>query len=60
VVKQAYEKYIGVMRHKVLTAALSMKPAPDVILSGNREHFNDAVAGRCGIKIFIEFISEAK
>jgi hypothetical protein len=62
------DKYLGVMRHKadipVLASALSMKPAPHVILSGNREHFNDAVAGRCGIKIcscqeFIEFISEA-
>lgn len=67
-VKQAYEKYIGVMRHKadipVLAAALSMNPAPHVILSGNREHFNDAVAQRCGIKIcscqeFIGFISRA-
>jgi len=62
------DKYLGVMRHKadipVLAAALSMKPAPHVILSGNREHFNDAVSKRCGIKIcscqeFIEFISEA-
>jgi hypothetical protein len=62
------DKYLGVMRHKadipVLAAALSMKPHPHVILSGNREHFNDAVAQRCGIKIcscqeFIEFISEA-
>lgn len=62
------DKYLGVMRHKadipVLAAALSMRPAPHVILSGNREHFNDAVANRCGIKIcscqeFIEFISES-
>ena len=68
VVKQAYEKYIGVVRHKadipVLAAALSMNPLPEVILSGNREHFNEAVAQRCGIKIcscqeFIEFISGA-
>ena len=67
-VKLAYEKYIGVMRHKadipVLAAALSMNPAPRVILSGNRDHFNDAVSQRCGIKIcscqeFIEFISKA-
>jgi predicted nucleic acid-binding protein len=65
-VKTTYDKYIGVMRHKadipVLTAALGMKPLPHVILSGNREHFNDAVADRCGIKIcscqeFIEFIA---
>lgn len=62
------DKYLGVMRHKadipVLAAALSMDPKPHVILSGNRDHFNDAVADRCGIKIcscqeFIEFISEA-
>jgi predicted nucleic acid-binding protein len=62
------DKYLGVMRHRadipVLAAALSMKPQPHVILSGNRDHFNDAVADRCGIKIcscqeFIEFIAEA-
>ena len=62
------DKYLGVMRHKadipVLAAALSMETAPHVILSGNREHFNDAVSQRCGIKIcscqeFIELISEA-
>jgi hypothetical protein len=62
------DQYLGIMRHKadipVLAAALSMKPTPHVILSGHREHFNDAVAVRCGIKIcscqeFIEFISEA-
>ncbi len=63
------EKYLGVMRHKsdipVLACALSMNPAPHAILSGNREHFNDAVANRCGIKIFscqefIEFIAEVQ
>jgi predicted nucleic acid-binding protein len=62
------DKYLGLLRHKadipVLAAALSLKPAPNVILSGNREHFNDRVAARCGIKIyscqeFIEFLSEA-
>lgn len=67
-VKATYDKYIGVMRHKadipVLAAALSMDPAPHVILSGNRDHFNEAVAQRCGVQIcscqeFIEFISEA-
>ena len=66
-VKSIYDQYIGVMRHKadipVLAAALSMEPRPQVILSGNREHFNDAVANRCGIHIcscteFIEFISQ--
>ncbi len=67
-VKATRDKYLGVMRHKadipVLAAALSMDPKPHVILSGNRDHFNDAVADRCGVKIcscqeFIEFISEA-
>lgn len=62
------DKYLGVMRHRadipVLAAALAMHPQPHVILSGNREHFNDTVADRCGIKIcscqeLIEFISEA-
>lgn len=61
------DKYLGVMRHKsdipVLAAALTMKPVPHVILSGNRDHFNDAVGDRCSIKIcscqeFIEFIAE--
>ena len=61
------DKYLGVMRHKtdipVLAAALTMKPLPHVILSGNRDHFNDAVGARCGVKIcscqeFIEFIAE--
>jgi hypothetical protein len=53
--KQVYEKYIGVMRHKadipILASALSCRPVPFVILSANREHFNDLVAARCGIKI---------
>jgi predicted nucleic acid-binding protein len=62
------DKYLGVMRHKadipVLATALSMKPPPHVILSGNRYHFNPKVEDRCGIKIFscqefIEFIAEA-
>ena len=62
------DKYLGIMRHKadipVLAAALSMNPKPQAILSGNREHFNDSVAARRGIRIyscqeFIEFISEA-
>jgi hypothetical protein len=57
------DEYLGVMRHKadipVLAAALTMTPLPHVILSGNREHFNDAVAARCGIKIYScsEFIN---
>jgi predicted nucleic acid-binding protein len=64
--KETYDKYITVMRHKadipVLCAALKMNPAPNAILSGNREHFNDLVSQRCGIyvgscKEFLELIS---
>jgi hypothetical protein len=54
-VKEVYEKYIGAMRHKadipVLAAAIDCNPPPYVILSNNREHFNDLVSVRCGIKI---------
>lgn len=54
-VKDAYDKYIGAMRHKadipVLAAAINYSPTPYVILSNNREHFNDLVSARCGIKI---------
>jgi len=53
-VRVIYGEYISVMRHKadipVLAAGLQAKP--DVILSGNREHFNDAVSARCRIPIF--------
>jgi hypothetical protein len=68
VVQATYDKFIGVMRHRadipVLAAALGMALKPNAILSNNRDHFNDAVAARCGIQIyscqeFIEFISEA-
>jgi hypothetical protein len=67
-VNATLDRYLGLMRHTadmpVLASALTMTPQPQVILSGNREHFNHAVEGRCGIKIcscqeFIEFISEA-
>jgi predicted nucleic acid-binding protein len=66
-VKATWDRYLGVMRHKadipVLAIALSIKPQPQVILSGNRDHFNPKVEERCGIKIcscqeFIEFIAE--
>jgi len=65
-VKQTYDKYIGVMRHKadipILASALNCIPTPFMILSANREHFNDMVAARCGIKIvscheFLEILS---
>jgi hypothetical protein len=55
IVKNAYTKYIGVMRHKadipILAAALECVPPVHVILSGNTEHFNDAVATKCGVPI---------
>jgi predicted nucleic acid-binding protein len=60
IVQKTYKLYISAMRHKadiqILAAALLAKP--DVILSGNREHFNDLVAHRCGIRICscLEFI----
>ena len=67
-VKAAFNRYIGVMKHKadipVLAAAISMNPRPYAILSGNREHFNDEIAQRCGIYIgscreFIELIANS-
>jgi len=56
--------YLPLMRHKadipVLTAALLVNPKTDVILSGNRNHFNDQVAQKCGIPIYScgEFLSK--
>jgi predicted nucleic acid-binding protein len=53
-VKETYQQYIAVMRHKpdieVLAAALIAKPA--AILSRNRDHFSDSVAQKCGIPIY--------
>lgn len=53
-VKDALAKYWGIMRHKadipVLASAIEI--GPDLIISDNREHFNDLVSERCGIKIF--------
>jgi predicted nucleic acid-binding protein len=59
-IRATYESFIALMRHKndipVLTAALRCNPV--YILSGNREHFSDSVAKKCGIAIFncAEFI----
>lgn len=67
-VNETFHNYLGVMRHiadiPVLACALKMEPSPHVILSGNREHFNQKVEERCGIKIFscqefIEFIGDS-
>lgn len=67
IVKATWDKYLGVMRHvadiPVLATALTMKPLPQVILSGNRDHFNPKVEERCRIKIcscqeFINFIAD--
>jgi hypothetical protein len=69
VVQEVYNKYIGVMRHKadipILAAALECLPPVHVILSGNTEHFNKAVATRCGVCIcscveFIEMLGTPK
>ncbi|MGI0133803.1 MAG: hypothetical protein ACREBW_02440 [Candidatus Micrarchaeaceae archaeon] len=50
-VRQTYNSYIALMRHKndipILACALTIKPY--VVLSGNREHFNDKVAAKAGI-----------
>lgn len=59
-VRQTYHSYIALMRHKndipILACALTVRPY--VLLSGNREHFNDLVAAKCGIPMlsFEEFI----
>ena len=48
------KQYLASMRHladiPVLAAAIQTKP--DLILSGNRKHFNDQVAFKCGIPIY--------
>jgi hypothetical protein len=50
-VRQTYHSYIALMRHKndipLLACALTIMPY--VVLSGNREHFNDKVAAKSGI-----------
>jgi len=50
-VRQTYHSYIALMRHKndipILACALTIKPY--IVLSGNREHFNDKVAAESGI-----------
>lgn len=57
-----YQNYMGIMRHSadipILAVAIRFRPA--VILSGNREHFNDSVGERCGITILScrEFFSK--
>ena len=68
-VDEVYKKYIGVMRHKadipILAAALECLPPVHVILSGNTEHFNEAVATRSSVRIcssveFIEMLGKPK
>ncbi len=53
-VKETLDKYWGIMRHKadipVLASAIEL--GPNLILSDNRTHFNDAVSERSGIRIF--------
>lgn len=60
-VRAAFKEYISAMRHKndipILAAALRWRP--EYVLSNNREHFNDTVSEKCGIKMLScsEFIS---
>lgn len=63
-VRETYNSYIAIMRHKndipILACALTIKPY--VVLSGNREHFNDKVAAKSGIPMlsceeFIEIVA---
>lgn len=53
-IKAVSQICLASMRHKadipILAAAISVKPT--LILSGNREHFNDIVAKKCGIPIY--------
>jgi predicted nucleic acid-binding protein len=64
VIKETNFLYLSSMRHRadipILAAAILAKPS--VILSGNREHFNDTVAQKCGIRIYscIEFLGLLK
>jgi len=52
-VLETYRKFMPVMRHEadipVLASAIQTRAT--IILSGNTEHFNDAVSERCGIRI---------
>jgi len=53
-VKETYDKYLGVMRHQadipVLASAIEI--GPDLVLSDNTEHFNAQVSERSGIPIW--------
>jgi predicted nucleic acid-binding protein len=53
-VLEAREKFLPTMRHladiPVLAAAIEAKA--NFIVSGNRKHFNDAIAARAGIPIY--------
>lgn len=53
-VKDTYQKYLGVMKHiaDIPVLASAMELGPDVIISDNTEHFNDKVSERCGIPIW--------
>ncbi len=50
IVQETRRLYLSAMRHQadipILAAAILAKPS--IILSGNREHFNDAVSHKCG------------
>ncbi len=59
-VRSVFKTYLPLMRHKndIPVLAVALRCKPDYILSNNREHFNDAVAEKCGIRILscAEFI----
>jgi predicted nucleic acid-binding protein len=66
-VRETYKLYIAAMRHAndIPILAVALEVRPDVVLSGNREHFNDAVASKCGIPMmscseFIELLMRPK
>jgi hypothetical protein len=64
VVRKTFSEYIALMRHKndIPILACALEARPFVILSGNREHFNDNVAAKAGIPMlsceeFIEIVA---
>jgi hypothetical protein len=50
-VRKTFTEYIALMRHRndIPIFACALEARPYVVLSGNREHFNDKVAAKAGI-----------
>lgn len=66
-VRETYKLYIASMRHAndIPILAVILEVRPDAVLSGNYEHFNAAVATKCGIPMmtcseFIELLARPK